>query len=1190
MKTLCTKRLVASTLAVLMSLSSISCAAGLRKESTTTSEQGATVEPPLETEKKPTNRPSNQPDPDPETEILPEIPETDTDSVLLPETDPETEIEIAPETEIEIETQIPPASQPEDETETSVTAEPETEKHRHAYGKWVVSQKNTCTEDGRQYRSCACGETETKTVPATGHSYTRGDTISPTATEDGYTKYTCTECRDSYTEAIVPIAFEVTSANRHMVGYTGASYEELVIPAVFRDGGTWYRVTNIGVDAFSNCTELTSVTIPDSVVRIRTSAFTACRNMTSVTLPSSVTSIDQGAFLGCSSLTSVVIPNGIMSIDYLVFGDCYNLNSVVIPDSVTRIDASAFTYCSNLTAVYYTGTEAQWNSIFKGTNWDYSIGSNLGGYTVHYDYRPPVDVYAPAAGIVAHSIDSFFVNDSLYFGYDGQADANLNSINNTIIFAAGEAHNSMALRGWIGFTQPIDHFGYQVNDSQMVWGDFTEATEEIILQIAGEHATRYRIQVPLADLGAGTHTVGFYIKLQDGTVVHLRENLTVIIEPPAESEPETEPGASYSEGLEYTLLGDGTYGVSGIGSCTDVELVIPVTYEGKAVTSICGSAFSYCGNLISVTIPDGVTSIGSHAFYECYGLTSVTIPDSVMSIGDVAFSGCSSLASVTIPDSVTSIGIQVFMGCQGLTSVTIGDGVMSIGEGAFNRCNSLTSVTIPDDVTSIGEFAFYLCGSLTLVTIPDSVTSIGEWAFRDCSTLTDIYYTGTEAQWNAISKGADWDTDAGSIYGGYTVSFNYDPNHTHAFGQWKYSAYPSCTDYGERYRSCACGATETEIVSAYGHSYSQGATVPPTATEDGYTEYWCSVCGYGYADAMIPVDFEITADNRHMVGFTGDPGEELVIPAVFQNGDTWYRVTRIGKGAFYGSNLIAVTIPDSVTVIGDYAFSYCGALGFVAVPESVTVIGEWAFYSCGLSAFSIPSGVTDIAPYTFYACISLTSISIPDGVTSIGESAFLNCINLTSIDYMGSESQWSAISKGIDWDTDAGINYGGYTVHYGYAPSVENLAIPQEQWVVSGHVPSIVTTDHNQYIYSGMLDAAGVKSAALLHQGSIGLGKIDLSLYSKVVVYWGTDASDVTINAYNANANNRFMLVTTDKNGLMSPDESTVIAATTYRLHGWHLKAVEIDLTGVDYSGPVFLTNDSLPGNLTLVYSIEFVV
>ena len=93
-----------------------------------------------------------------------------------------------------------------------------------------------------------------------------------------------------------------------------------------------------------------------------------------------------------------------------------------------------------------------------------------------------------------------------------------------------------------------------------------------------------------------------------------------------------------------------------------------------------------------------------------------------------------------------------------------------------------------------------------------------------------------------------------------------------------------------------------------------------------------------------------------------------------------------------------------------------------------------------------------------------------------------------------------------------------------------------------------------------------------------------------MVVYWSSDASDVTVSAYNANANNRFMLVSADKNGTMSPNESTVVAAATYKLHGWNLEAIEINLADVDYSGPVFLTHDTLEANFALVYSIEFIV
>ncbi len=149
-------------------------------------------------------------------------------------------------------------------------------------------------------------------------------------------------------------------------------------------------------------------------------------------------------------------------------------------------------------------------------------------------------------------------------------------------------------------------------------------------------------------------------------------------------------GTKASLGLKYTLINeDKEYEVSGIGDCTDTDLIITNNYEGKPVTSIGGEAFNGHHWLTSVTIPDSVISIEGYAFYYCSGLTSIDIPDSVISIGEAA----------------------VFAECSGLTSVTIGSGVISIGSGAFFHC-SLTSVTIPDSVTSIGERAFAACEGL----------------------------------------------------------------------------------------------------------------------------------------------------------------------------------------------------------------------------------------------------------------------------------------------------------------------------------------------------------------------------------------------------------------------------------------------------------------------------------------------
>ena len=258
-------------------------------------------------------------------------------------------------------------------------------------------------------------------------------------------------------------------------------------------------------------------------------------------------------------------------------------------------------------------------------------------------------------------------------------------------------------------------------------------------------------------------------------------------------------------GVIYDISADGTYAevVDYNGTATKVR--IAAEYEGLPVKNIYSGAFGDSTSITSVVIPDSVTSIGSSAFYNCNSLTSVTIPNSVTSIGYGAFEYCFSLTSINvsnenttyksingnlyskdgktlikyangktdssfiIPDSVTSIGEDAFEYCTSLTSVTIPDSVTSIGEWAFMDCASLTSVTIPDSVTSIGDWAFIDCDSLTSVTIPKSVTSIGEWAFSGCSSLTSIKYRGTEAEWDAISKGSAWNSGTSN----YTITYNY---------------------------------------------------------------------------------------------------------------------------------------------------------------------------------------------------------------------------------------------------------------------------------------------------------------------------------------------------------------------------------------------------------------------------------
>ena len=138
-------------------------------------------------------------------------------------------------------------------------------------------------------------------------------------------------------------------------------------------------VITIGERAFSYCKNLTSVTISDSVITIGKSAFASCPNLTSVTIGDSVTVIGDSAFWDCPSLTSITIPNSVTVIGEGVFHRCSKLTSITIPHTVTSIGKGAFQYCSKLTSITFEGTRQQWNSVYKGDHWNYSTGN----YTVY---------------------------------------------------------------------------------------------------------------------------------------------------------------------------------------------------------------------------------------------------------------------------------------------------------------------------------------------------------------------------------------------------------------------------------------------------------------------------------------------------------------------------------------------------------------------------------------------------------------------------------------------------------------------------------------------------------------------------------------------------------------------------------------------------------------------------------------
>ncbi len=383
-------------------------------------------------------------------------------------------------------------------------------------------------------------------------------------------------------------------------------------------------VTSIGNGAFADCRSLTSVTIPNSVTSIGESAFRGCRSLTSVTIPNSVTSIGNEAFKDCSGLTSVTIPNSVTSIGESAFYECRSLTSVTIPNSVTSIGREAFGGCSGLTSVTIP------NSV-----------TSIGGWA-----------FEDCSGIT-HPI---IVNDMFVFLPNGYKDYSIPE--NISIIIEG------AFSGCSGLT------------SVTIPNSVTSIEECAFWDCSS--LTSVTIPNSVTSIGVGT-----FSGCSGLTSVTIPNSVSSI-----------EKGAfSRCSGLTSVTIPNSMKSIeySAFRGCSSLTSVtIP-----NSVTSIGDFAFEDCSGLTSVTIPNSVTSIGDWAFKDCSSLTSVTIPNSVTSIGDGTFSGCSGLTSVTIPNSVTSIGDWAFYECSGLTSVTIPNSVTSIGYGAFVNCSSLQSIIIP---------------------------------------------------------------------------------------------------------------------------------------------------------------------------------------------------------------------------------------------------------------------------------------------------------------------------------------------------------------------------------------------------------------------------------------------------------------------------------------------------------------
>ena len=279
------------------------------------------------------------------------------------------------------------------------------------------------------------------------------------------------------------------------------------------------------------------------------------------------------------------------------------------------------------------------------------------------------------------------------------------------------------------------------------------------------------------------------------------------------------------------------------------------------------------------------------------------------------------IKSVTIEEGVATIGNYAFAYCDSLTSIVIPDSVTTIGSYAFDSCYSLTRVVIPDSVTTIGSFAFEDCLALTSVVIGDSVTSIGNSAFEDCDSLTSVVI-GDSVTTIGEDAFAGCDSLTSIVIG----------NSVTTIGDRAFSGCDSLTNI----------VIPDSVTTIGGYAFYSCDSLTSIEVSENNTAY-CDIDGNLY-----------TKDKKTLIQYAiGKKDTSFTIPD---------SVTTIGERAFSNcDSLTSIVIPDSVTTIGNYAFRFCNSLTSILIPDSVTTIGKYAFYSCDsltiyCEAASQPSG------------------------------------------------------------------------------------------------------------------------------------------------------------------------------------------------------------------------------------------
>ena len=753
------------------------------------------------------------------------------------------------------------------------------------------------------------------------------------------------------------------------------------------------------------------VTVASGVTGISSYAFLDCENLESVLLSDTVTRVGEAegnVFLGCGKLGTIEVDSG---------NDCFWSD-----EGVLLGENCLYCYPAAKEDAYYCLPEDTWGNIYSGafagadklerlyipeiSNIDFPVFSGCNALTKLY-LGGDEDFMREYEDMLLSDLPG--ENVSLFFG----ATAEQCAAGEDLDPSSGSAGENVTWRVEDGAlilsgSGPMEDFG-EYHADEDYWSLWSPPWWD---WVGDGHPEENRRQIKRLVVEEGVTTAGA------GAFRDL-------------------------DGLESVSLPESLVSVGGYAFHNDI--LLPEVNIPAGVASIGDSAFENNTALAKVNIPGSVTTIGSWAFCDDTSLTEVEIPAGVVSIGNGAFYACTALKSFRVAEgnpayrsvdgvlfSADLTELVSYGAGHTASSYTVPEGVRRLHPSAFSYTAALEEVQLPDSLTEIEKWAFGhtglkrvvlprrltalhhgvfgYCEALESVTLPLRLSAMEEEVFVNCTALKDIYYEGTEAQWQNLTKDVK---DA--VPEGVLLHYEYDAYCAHE-NLTHHPAVPhGCTADGtvEYWECVSCGARFSgpearpaqwldDIRDPAAHSYVSAVTLAPTCAEAGTRTWTCTVCdaateGHSYSEPIPATgQHHFTdgyCDNLLQDGVTVCGAPEQIAGGTLENGMTW-TIDSEGMLHIRGEG----EIPNmSVVSLGNNSF-------YTEAP--------WWDYHNAITAVRIHSGVTTIGNGCFAGLSSIRSLYVPVTMTDMSQFwTFFQCNALRDVYYEGTKEQWSAVKR-----------------------------------------------------------------------------------------------------------------------------------------------------------------------------------